>query len=665
MDDSRRRDTLSEMAEFPDMNPGPVFRLDKDGVIERANKAAKAVFRNDDLLAARWLDVCPGMTAELWAEVSRSAEPLRHETRVHDRCLVFTHAHRAKDDHVFVYGTDITELRDAQEALADQARALQELGEFPDMNPGPVLRLTQAGMVERANKAARVVFPGDTLSEASWLVVCPGMTVERWREVCGSREPVQHEALVGERCFVFTHVCRPASGHVFVFGSDITERRAAEREVAEMARFPEMNPGPVLRLDHDGRVLLANAAARGLFARPSVVGLRWTELCPGVDEGFWQRVLRATSSCLVEARVGGREMVFSHTPPSDGRYVFVYGADVTEQKNAETALRQTEKMATLGTLAAGVAHELNNPAAAAQRAAEHLRDEYAQLQAAQITLGAIAFDEAQRLQLAQLDGHARGQATCACDLDSVARSDREEAFEEWLDGVGVDEPWDLAAPLVDMNYSMTDLENMEQTFDRVQLPLVLVWLCRSYGVYRLLDEIHHGAGRVSEIVGALKSYSYLGQAPLQSVDVNEGVRNTLIILRSKLKQGIDVVQDLASDLPRIEAYGSELNQVWTNLIDNAVHAMDGAGTLRLRSLGDGDYVTVEVEDSGPGIPKEIQSQIFDAFFTTKPPGTGTGLGLHTCYSIVVKKHGGTLTLDSKPGSTRFIVRLPRVAVATG
>jgi signal transduction histidine kinase len=187
---------------------------------------------------------------------------------------------------------------------------------------------------------------------------------------------------------------------------------------------------------------------------------------------------------------------------------------------------------------------------------------------------------------------------------------------------------------------------------------VLDWLVHLCSVYRLLEEIRHGAGRVSEIVGALKSYSFLGQAPIQDIDVNEGLRQTLIIMRSKLKKGVHVVQELDADLPRIHAYGSELNQVWTNLIDNAVGAMDGQGKLVLRSRRDGDSIVVEIEDDGPGIPKDIVARIFDPFFTTKAPGQGTGLGLHTCHSIVTKKHSGTIDVSSQPGQTRFIVRIP-------
>ena len=176
----------------------------------------------------------------------------------------------------------------------------------------------------------------------------------------------------------------------------------------------------------------------------------------------------------------------------------------------------------------------------------------------------------------------------------------------------------------------------------------------------MLDEIAEGTKRISEIVRALKTYSYLDQAPVQNVNLHEGLENTLVMFRSRLKQGINVQRDYAADLPTIEAYGSELNQVWTNIIDNAIAAMNGQGEIILRTRREGGWVVVEITDSGPGIPPEIQAQVFDPFFTTKPPGEGTGLGLNISHNIVVQKHKGEIAVNSRPGQTTFQVRLPLV-----
>ena len=184
------------------------------------------------------------------------------------------------------------------------------------------------------------------------------------------------------------------------------------------------------------------------------------------------------------------------------------------------------------------------------------------------------------------------------------------------------------------------------------------WLSFKFAIYNLVDEISLGTGRIVEIVKALKTYTYMDQAPIQSVDVREGIDNTLIILHSKLKSGVTVVRDYAEDLPEVQAHASELNQVWTNLIDNAIDAMEGVGTLVVRAREDGKWVIVEIEDSGAGIPAHLQSKIFDPFFTTKGPGEGTGLGLNISRNLVVKKHHGEISVVSQPGTTCFSIRLP-------
>ena len=229
----------------------------------------------------------------------------------------------------------------------------------------------------------------------------------------------------------------------------------------------------------------------------------------------------------------------------------------------------------------------------------------------------------------------------------------------------VDEPWEFATALVDMGHTVTGLDELGSRGAGDHVSLIVAWQVQAYRVYRLAEEIRHGSSRLVEIVGAMKAYAYLGQAPLQDVIVNEGIKNTLIILENKLKKGIMVTRELDPELPLIEAYGSELNQVWTNLLDNAADAMGGEGHITIRTRTEDERVVVEIEDDGPGIPAEIQTQIFDAFFTTKPPGEGSGLGLNTSYNVVVKKHGGTIDVESVPGRTCFTVRLPLIALPDG
>lgn len=427
--------------------------------------------------------------------------------------------------------------------------------------------------------------------------------------------------------------------------------------LAELAAFAEMHPGPVLQLDLEADVIAANAAAREVFGG-EVIGRNWSEICPVSSEEKWQQVLSCSDPITLDLPYGGGEysVTYRHNPQT--QVVFVFGVDVTAQRRAERALRQSEKMATLGTLAAGVAHELNNPASAVQRGAEQLREAVRELERAHRGLARAGLGEDHRERLQALEERARERARTPHATDALARADTEEAVEEWLDARGVEDASRLAPALATMQLDSVALDELAGAVGGEGLAAALDWVAAAFAAYSLLYEIRQGAARISEIVGALKSYSYLGQAPVQAVDVHEGLDNTLVILRSRLKEGVVVRREYDPDLPRIGAYGSELNQVWTNLIDNAIDAMNGEGRLVIRTRREGDEVIVEIEDDGPGIPPEIQEQVFDPFFTTKEPGKGTGLGLATSYGIVTEKHHGTLSLVSKAGSTRFIARLP-------
>jgi signal transduction histidine kinase len=324
----------------------------------------------------------------------------------------------------------------------------------------------------------------------------------------------------------------------------------------------------------------------------------------------------------------------------------------------QSLLRQSEKMAALGTLAAGLAHELNNPAAAVRRTSAQLREMLADWQRLNQEMDQLHLDSRQVETINRLRQEIDRRAASPPYLDPLTRSDRESELQTWLEDRGVDRAWDLAPTLVSLAWDVQALAALAEVFSAGQLGAVAQWLGAGCSVYVLLDEVGKGAERISEIVTAVKTYSYLDRAPVQEVDVHEGLENTLIILRHKLKAGVRVIREYAADLPRIEAYASELNQVWTNIMDNAIDAMGGQGELVVRTYAHNGHVVVELCDTGPGIPPDIQPRIFEPFFTTKPPGVGTGLGLNIAYNIVVEKHLGQIRVDSRPGATCFQVTLP-------
>jgi signal transduction histidine kinase len=346
---------------------------------------------------------------------------------------------------------------------------------------------------------------------------------------------------------------------------------------------------------------------------------------------------------------------------------YFVNAAIREQKKArelvesnlqqEIVLRQSEQLATLGKLSAGIAHELNNPAAAVVRGADQLKNNLQQLELAEFTLGQSTPSESKVETMSIVQQKSNTQSLNPVYLDPLARSDREAELEDCLNALGVDNAEMHAPIMVNTGLNCSDLKSLSNQFNN-EFPNVIDVLCTRQAADNLLYEISHGANRISEIVKALKSYTYMDQAPIQSVSIHEGLENTLVMLRSKLKEGIEVTQEYAPDMPEIEAYGSELNQVWTNIIDNAVSAMNGEGELLIRTSYDDSIVVVEICDSGPGIPDEIHSKIFDPFFTTKAPGEGTGLGLNISYNIIVQKHQGKLSVTSEPGETRFRIQLP-------
>ena len=318
---------------------------------------------------------------------------------------------------------------------------------------------------------------------------------------------------------------------------------------------------------------------------------------------------------------------------------------------------QRERLLALGSLTAGLTHELNNPAAAAVRATSSLRERVAGMRQKLKLIAGGKYDKAKLEPLIELQQRAAERVAKALDLTPMETSDREDEVSDWLEDHGCRDAWQLAPVFVQGGLSTDWLDEVLATVGDDMLEPALRWLNYTVETELLMNEIEDATTRVSTLVGAAKQYSQLDRAPFQVVDVHDLLASTLLMMSAKLK-GIKVVKDFDKTLPKIPAYAAELNQVWTNLIDNAAAAMNGAGTLTVRTARDDDNLLVEIGDTGPGIPKEIQKRIFEPFFTTKPVGEGTGLGLDIAWRIIANKHHGDLRVQSVPGDTRFQVRLP-------
>jgi signal transduction histidine kinase len=359
-----------------------------------------------------------------------------------------------------------------------------------------------------------------------------------------------------------------------------------------------------------------------------------------------------TDGCILRFPASLFPELIQKMPELAKRLVGVMADRVREATRLE---QQRDRLAGLGKLSAGLAHELNNPASAAKRAAAQLRETLKRIKDASHELGRRELTPTQKAEIEKLELSFTQRDEIPPDALTI--SDLEDKIDSLLRSHGQNDLWQLAAELAQRGIKPSALESLFENLDAGTARAALVRIAASVEIASLLNEIESSTSRISDLVGAIKEYTYMDQAPVHNVDVVKGLETTLTIMNHKLKRGVTVQRDYLPTPLLVNSFGSELNQVWTNLIDNAIDAMNGNGELRVRTYRDDGCVVVEIGDNGPGISPEVKAHIFEPFFTTKAVGEGTGLGLDTVQRIV-RKHRGNIQVNSKPGNTRFQVSLP-------
>ncbi len=426
--------------------------------------------------------------------------------------------------------------------------------------------------------------------------------------------------------------------------------------IAERARLEDLPAGTVLIAEASPPAAMF-VIVDGEFAiekRTSGKPMLLNTCGPGDLLGELSVLENRPRTASVTARTAGRVVALDVAALHDllrgslGATLAILRTIATRLGNTEAVLRQHDTLAGLGRIAAGLAHELNNPAAAIKRGAVELPERLGVLETASFALRGL--DDA---QLATVRSLADPEARVTVE-SAMQRARREQALEAALDDRGVANAWELAPTLCALGWETTTIDRAVAAGS--DLAATLRWVVATASTRSIARDIGDAATRISDLVGAVKSNSHLGEAPVQAVDLHAGLDSTLALFRHKL--GDIAVRRDYTELPKIDAHGSELNQVWTNLIDNAIHAMAGKGELLVSTRRDGDHVIVEIVDSGSGIPPELQSEIWKPFFTTKGVGEGTGLGLHLAHNVVARRHRGRIELESRPGRTCFRVTLP-------
>jgi signal transduction histidine kinase len=395
---------------------------------------------------------------------------------------------------------------------------------------------------------------------------------------------------------------------------------------------------------------------------------RWEESVAGVMDrpGIWAGGFRAWSAeagYLATGRAAGPCVMLRVPAAALGeraRAWFPFGVHLIEGffqtvRRMEALSRQQQALASLGTLAAGLAHEINNPASSAARAAGALQDTCDGLLA---SLARLADRALTAEQFSALNALRQELGTGTVTQSPLAVADQEEAIADWLEAQGAGPAWDIAPVLTAAGADLAWCERVSQVLGSETLEPGLQWVASTLTAGVLLGDVKEATGRVSGLIAVMKSYTELDRAAVQFIDVRNGIDSTLAMLGQRLGDGITVVREYGADVPQIEAHPAELNQVWTNIIDNAIDAMDARGTLRISTWADAEHVVVEIADTGPGMPPEVAARAFDAFYTTKGIGQGTGLGLDIARRIIAERHHGQIGIDSRPGQTILRVQLP-------
>ncbi|MEU2040122.1 ATP-binding protein [Nocardia niwae] len=428
--------------------------------------------------------------------------------------------------------------------------------------------------------------------------------------------------------------------------------------------FREGDPATCLYVLMDGEVVLTKQSAGAEIElvrtehRGSYAGAWTSYIGDKVEQTYngTMQVTRPSRFYVLDAEVFAR-MMHEWFPMA----VHLLEGVFFGNRNTNARIGERERLLALGSLSAGLTHELNNPAAAAVRATSGLRERVAGMRHKLAMIAEGKFDPSSLGALVRLQEEAAAQVAKAPELTPMEAADREDLLGEWLEEHGISDGWNLAPNFVQAGFDTDWLERVAATLEGSPEQVfqgAIRWLNYTIETELLMNEIADSTTRISSLVGAAKQYSQMDRAPFQVVDIHELLDSTLVMLSRKIGDGVHVVKEYDRTLPQVPCFAAELNQVWTNLIDNAVYAMNGEGTLTIRTRHENDCAVVEIGDTGPGIAPEARNRIFEPFFTTKPMGEGTGLGLDISFRIVVNKHNGDIRVDSEPGDTKFTVWLP-------